>query len=148
MCGATTGGLSLDGIDTKKEAIVQGQVTRGGEPVSGAYVRLHEHLAVPWRRVAQSGSGMAALVVLLALIAIGLVDSLHFRPAMQGGDAQGKTVYAVEVRSVLGIGDAALADLVVRISGGGQILWVFEDLTSLSSLTIMDADTGSLITLI
>ena len=73
-----------------------------------AYVRLHEHLAVPWRRVAQSGSGMAALVVLLALIAIGLVDSLHFRPAMQGSDRQGKAVYAVEVRSAL---DLALAPL-------------------------------------
>ena len=56
--------------------------------------------------------------------------------------------FVIEVRSVLGIGDAALADLVVRISGGGPILWVFEDLTSLSSLTIMDADTGSLIALI
>ena len=40
MCGATEGGLSLDGIDVKKEAIVQGQVVRGGEPVSNAYVRL------------------------------------------------------------------------------------------------------------
>ena len=28
MCGATEGGLSLDGIDVKKEAVVQGQVTR------------------------------------------------------------------------------------------------------------------------
>ena len=26
MCGATEGGLSLDGIDVKKEAIIQGQV--------------------------------------------------------------------------------------------------------------------------
>ena len=40
MCGATEGGLSLDGIDAKKEAIVQGQVVRGGEPVGNAYVRL------------------------------------------------------------------------------------------------------------
>ncbi|WP_300681261.1 DUF1416 domain-containing protein [Nocardioides sp.] len=40
MCGATTGGLSLAGIDVAKEAIIQGQVTRGGEPVGGAYVRL------------------------------------------------------------------------------------------------------------
>ena len=40
MCGATEGGLSLDGIDVKKEAIVQGQVVRGGEPVGNAYVRL------------------------------------------------------------------------------------------------------------
>ena len=40
MCGATAGGLSLDGIDVAKEAIIQGQVTRGGEPVGTAYVRL------------------------------------------------------------------------------------------------------------
>lgn len=39
-CGAPEGGLSLDGVDVAKEAIVQGQVTRDGEPVSGAYVRL------------------------------------------------------------------------------------------------------------
>jgi uncharacterized GH25 family protein len=40
MCGATEGGLSLDGIDTKREAIVQGQVVRDGQPVPNAYVRL------------------------------------------------------------------------------------------------------------
>jgi hypothetical protein len=40
MCGATEGGLSLDGINTKVEAIVQGQVTKAGEPVSTGYVRL------------------------------------------------------------------------------------------------------------
>lgn len=40
MCGATEGGLSLDGVNTKVEAVIQGQVTRGGEPVGGAYVRL------------------------------------------------------------------------------------------------------------
>ena len=38
--GATEGGLSLDGVNVAKEAIVQGQVTRDGEPVGGAYVRL------------------------------------------------------------------------------------------------------------
>ena len=40
MCGATTGGLSLDGIDVAKEAIIQGVVVRGEQPVGGAYVRL------------------------------------------------------------------------------------------------------------
>ena len=40
MCGATEGGLSLDGIDVKKEAIIQGQVVRGVDPVGNAYVRL------------------------------------------------------------------------------------------------------------
>ncbi len=40
MCGATTGGPSLDGINVAKEAIIQGVVTRDGQPVDGAYVRL------------------------------------------------------------------------------------------------------------
>lgn len=40
MCSATTGGLSLQGIDATKEAVIQGTVSKGGEPVGGAYVRL------------------------------------------------------------------------------------------------------------
>ena len=32
MCGATEGGLSLDGVNVAKEAIIQGQVLRDGEP--------------------------------------------------------------------------------------------------------------------
>ena len=40
MCAATVGGLSLEGVDVAKETIIQGVVTRGGEPVGGAYVRL------------------------------------------------------------------------------------------------------------
>ena len=40
MCGATTGGVSLEGVDLSKEAVIQGRVLRAGEPVPGAYVRL------------------------------------------------------------------------------------------------------------
>ena len=40
MCGSTKGGLSVAGVDTTKEAIIQGRVLRSGEPVGGAYVRL------------------------------------------------------------------------------------------------------------
>jgi len=40
MCGAVEGGLSLDGINTATEAIIQGQVTRNGQPEGSAYVRL------------------------------------------------------------------------------------------------------------
>lgn len=40
MCGATAGGVSLDGVDVKKEAVVQGVITSEGQPVSPAYVRL------------------------------------------------------------------------------------------------------------
>ena len=40
MCGATEGGLSLDGVNVAKEAVIQGRVVRDGEPVGSAYVRL------------------------------------------------------------------------------------------------------------
>ena len=40
MCGATQGGLSVQGIDVTKEAVIQGRVLRSGDPVAGAYVRL------------------------------------------------------------------------------------------------------------
>lgn len=40
MCGATAGGLSLEGIDVTKETVIQGVVSRDGQPVGGAYVRL------------------------------------------------------------------------------------------------------------
>jgi peptide/nickel transport system permease protein len=76
-----------------------------------AYVRRHEHLAAPWRRVARSAPGMVALVVLLAFAAVGLADSLHFRPALEGKDQKGGTVYAVEVLSLL---DVAVMPLKTR----------------------------------
>ena len=40
MCGATEGGLSLDGVNVAKESVIQGVVLRGEEPVGNAYVRL------------------------------------------------------------------------------------------------------------
>ena len=40
MCGATAGGPSLEGVDVANQAVIQGIVTRDGEPVGNAYVRL------------------------------------------------------------------------------------------------------------
>ncbi|HXF66942.1 MAG TPA: ABC transporter permease [Burkholderiales bacterium] len=73
------------------------------------YVRRHPHLLAPWRRVARSASGMAAATVLALFIVVGLLDSVHFRQALP--DAKGRTVYAVEVLSVL---DAIVAPLRAR----------------------------------
>jgi uncharacterized protein DUF1416 len=42
MCTAPVGGVSVEGIDVAKETVIQGQVTKDGEPVGGAYVRLHD----------------------------------------------------------------------------------------------------------
>lgn len=40
MCGATAGGVSLEGIDLSKQTVIQGVVQRGDAPLAGAYVRL------------------------------------------------------------------------------------------------------------
>lgn len=57
MCGATEGGLSLDGVNTKIEAVIQGQVTREGEPVPNAYVRLLDRTGEFTAEVPTSATG-------------------------------------------------------------------------------------------
>jgi peptide/nickel transport system permease protein len=72
------------------------------------YARRQPHLRRPWSRVTQSASGMSALVVLAAFVAVGLLDSLHYRPALQRAGERGETAYSTEVLSVL---DAIAAPL-------------------------------------
>ena len=57
MCGAVAGGLSLDGVNVAKEAVVQGQVTRDGEPVGNAYVRLLDRTGEFTAEVPTSATG-------------------------------------------------------------------------------------------
>jgi len=76
----------------------------------GLYVRHKEHLRAPWRRVAHSRAGMAALVVLAVFVMIGLLDSLHFRPAVAGTGKNGEKSYAVDVLSVFDVVAAPLRE--------------------------------------
>jgi hypothetical protein len=57
MCGATTGGLSLDGVNVAKESVIQGVVTRGDEPVGNAYVRLLDRTGEFTAEVPTSATG-------------------------------------------------------------------------------------------
>ena len=57
MCGATAGGPSLDGVDVAKEAVVQGQVVRDGQPVPKAYVRLLDRTGEFTAEVPTSATG-------------------------------------------------------------------------------------------
>src|SRR6478672_1501514 len=57
MCGATQGGLSVQGIDVTKEAVIQGRVLRDGQPVSNAYVRLLDSTGEFTAEVPTSASG-------------------------------------------------------------------------------------------
>jgi hypothetical protein len=57
MCGATEGGLSLEGVNVAKEAVIQGQVLRGEEPVPNAYVRLLDRTGEFTAEVPTSATG-------------------------------------------------------------------------------------------
>jgi uncharacterized protein DUF1416 len=62
MCGATEGGLSLDGVNVAKEAVIQGQVVRTGsdgksQPVGNAYVRLLDRTGEFTAEVPTSATG-------------------------------------------------------------------------------------------
>ncbi len=57
-------------------------------------------LRAAWRRVGRSRPGMAAATVLIAFVLVGLLDSIHYRAALERkGDE--KAAYAIEVRSLL-----------------------------------------------
>lgn len=57
-------------------------------------------LRAAWRKVGESRVGMSAATVLAVFVAIGLLDSLHFRERLPGPAAE-KAAYAIEVKSVL-----------------------------------------------
>jgi hypothetical protein len=57
MCGATTGGLSLDGVNVAKESVIQGVVTRDDQPVGNAYVRLLDRTGEFTAEVPTSATG-------------------------------------------------------------------------------------------
>ncbi|MXG89900.1 DUF1416 domain-containing protein [Nocardioides flavescens] len=57
MCGAVKGGLSLDGVNVAKEAVIQGQVLRGDQPVGNAYVRLLDRTGEFTAEVPTSATG-------------------------------------------------------------------------------------------
>lgn len=64
-----------------------------------------EHMRTPWRKVVRSRVGVASLVVLSAYVAIGLLDSVHFRAL----DAKG-----VETGEVLSLFDQMTGSLRTR----------------------------------
>ena len=64
------------------------------------YTLRHEHLRVPWRQVSRRPMAMASLVILLAYVAVGLMDSVHYRPLLET-QKQGERVYSNEVLSLL-----------------------------------------------
>lgn len=77
----------------------------------GVYASRHDHLSTPWRQVVRRPMAMAALVVLLAYVTIGLMDSVHFR-LTQNGQGASSNAYSGEVMSLL---DYVATPLRVRV---------------------------------
>ena len=76
----------------------------------GVLIARNPQLLNAWRRVGANRTGMAAATVLLAFVLVGLLDSIHYRVALDGKPGQ-KTQYAIEVLSLL---DALAAPLRTR----------------------------------
>jgi peptide/nickel transport system permease protein len=74
------------------------------------FIRRQEHLLAPWRMVAQRPMAMGAALVLGVFVAIGLLDSLHYREALRDSPAD-TPQYSVEVLSVF---DALVGELRTR----------------------------------
>ena len=75
-----------------------------------AYALRKEHLRRAWRTVFSGRMAMASLAILLVYLSIAILDSFHYRPALQQkGDAPAaKVQYSVEVHTLL---DALLSGL-------------------------------------
>jgi peptide/nickel transport system permease protein len=67
------------------------------------YARSKPHLRAPWYRVFKGRIAAASVVVLLAFIVVGLLDSLHFRLQLENNKNSEATHYSVDVLSVLDV---------------------------------------------
>jgi len=74
--------------------------------------RRSEPLRRSWRHVGRNSTAMAAATLLAVFVAIGLLDSLHFRLRLPEQAGEARANYSVDLRSVL---DLALVDLRTRV---------------------------------
>jgi len=50
------------------------------------YARRHEHLCAPWRQIMRRRLAMGSCIILLAFAVVGVLDSIHFRQAVEVKD--------------------------------------------------------------
>jgi peptide/nickel transport system permease protein len=71
-----------------------------------SFAMRREHLRRAWHGVFSRPSAMASLVILLCYLLIAIIDSVHYRPALeQKGEpvAGARVIYSVEVKSLLDV---------------------------------------------
>ncbi len=65
------------------------------------HILKNPYLRSTWREVFRSKISMSAFVILIFYIAVGFLDSLHYRTALSSSTPSSETHYSVEVSSVL-----------------------------------------------
>jgi peptide/nickel transport system permease protein len=67
------------------------------------YTVKRPHLISPWKAVFKRKRGVIAFIILLSYFSIGLLDSFHFRYAIESDNISQEQHYSVEVRSILDV---------------------------------------------
>ena len=75
------------------------------------HARARPHLLRPWRKLSGSSQGMASLVFIGFFVVVGLLDSVHFRERISGGNSSQQARFAVQTHSLL---DAMVGPLRTR----------------------------------
>ncbi len=102
-----------------------------------AYIRHKPHLRQPWRHVLNNRQALVAAVILCAYVAVGLLDSIHYRQLLPGTSVHnGEKLYSVEVFSTL---DALLSHLRERVEKTYSAPFAYR----LYSMETMTANDGS-----
>lgn len=68
--------------------------------VAAFYIRTQPHLSTPWKSVIKRKRGMISVMILGVYIIVGLLDSLHYRPALDATKNAKEVYYSSEVFSV------------------------------------------------
>jgi peptide/nickel transport system permease protein len=82
--------------------------------VSVLYVRRHPHLSAPWKSVIKRKRGVISIMILLCYVVVGLLDSVHFRLALDDKPGSEKQHYATEVMAVLDLAIMPLREQVEK----------------------------------
>jgi len=65
------------------------------------YIRKQAHLVTPWKLVLQRKRGVISIMILLCYVAVGLLDSVHFREALPKTSVDEIQHYSTEVITLL-----------------------------------------------
>jgi len=78
------------------------------------YIRRRPHLRAPWKSVLSRKRGVISIMILLCYVAIGLLDSVHFRVALPTELASDETHYSTEVMTLLDLAILPLREQVEK----------------------------------